>query len=303
MNEVHVSGIVADAAGMRVDGAVVTVWPAGVDCAATGGSAMAVTDASGAFAVSVERGTGPAEQGCVVVEAKAGGSSARAVRNAFFASGSAADRVELELSLPRAPELTRKEGERLVDLLARAIPGGDEEVLRELDLYVRGDRQWLDGALTAYRQYLRGITAIEPAGEENDHWMRWRIEGVAGRSVTTAVYRETLIELHGPLIDYGLRGASFVQRILDVAHAGDVERMARVLTADDEDVPLAVARDVVERLRTRFDLPRATLVLVNVDEAANALHYRVSGPSRTGAMEEAILVVGYGDGLVGLRSY
>ena len=99
------------------------------------------------------------------------------------------------------------------------------------------------------------------------------------------------------------RAAHFVRRIIDAAHQCYPEQMARVLTADDEEISLATAQAVIDRLRSKFDLPRASAVLVYVDEPGNALHYRVSGPSRDGTQEQEILVVGYGDGLVGLRGY
>ena len=133
--------------------------------------------------------------------------------------------------------------------------------------------------------------------------MRWRLRGAARRSVTTSVYREDLIELHGPLIDYGDRAAGFVRRVLDVEHQGDVERMRRVLTADDEEISADTARRVIDFLRTRFDLTRATVVLADVDELGNVLRFRVSGPSREGTLNQEILDVGYGDGLVALRGF
>ncbi|MGH9457628.1 MAG: hypothetical protein ACRD2J_08320 [Thermoanaerobaculia bacterium] len=305
INVAHVAGRVVDVIGLAVDGPVVSVWSTGADCRLAGEPVTATGGMGGEFAIEVERGVGPEEFGCVVVEARAGGSSVRAERHVVFtaAQGDPRNRVELRLQLPRAPELTRDEGERLVRLLAEAVRTGAPATIEELDPHIRGDRQRVHAALDAYRQYLRTIDSIEFAGAEGTHWMRWRMNGVADRSVTTAVYRESLIELHGPLIDYGDRAAGFVRRILEVAHQGDIERMARVLTSDDEDVPLETAQRVIDFLRARFDLPRASVVLAEVDERLNVLRYRVSGPSREGTLSQEILTVVYGDGLVGLRGF
>lgn len=313
VNVAHVAGRVVDVTGLSVDGASVRAWGASSDCRPAGEPVVVTTGGSGEFTLAVERGVGPAESGCVVIEARAGSSIERLERPVLFARGTdeTRNRVDLDrIYLPRAAELTQQEAERLIGVLTAAIRG-DREAEEELDHYVRGDRFRVHAALDAYRAYLRGVSSVRfvdgegtsGPGGGGTQWMKFRMTGVADRSVTTSVYRETLVELHGPLIDYGDRAAHFVRRILDAAHQGYPEQMARVLTADDEDVPLATAQAVIDRLRSKFDLPRASAVLAYVDEPGNAFHYRVSGPSRDGTLEQEILVVGYGDGLVGLRGY
>ena len=303
INMAHVDGRVVDVTGLPVDGPRVTVWAAGADCVAQGSPVVVTGGVGGEFSMAVERGTGPEEPGCVVIEARVGGVATRLTRPVLFASGDPAahNSVDLRIRLPRAPALAGEEGERLIRLLVDAIHGVDDSAIDELDLYVRGDRSRLQASLDAHRSYLRKIEAIEFAGSEGTQWMRWRLTGVAGRQATTAVYGETLIELHGALIDYAPRAAALVRRILEAAHQGDPAVMARVLTADDEHVRIDTAQGLIDHLRERFDLPRATAVLVGVDDAGNSLRYRVSGPSRTGEINEEVLTIGYGDGLVGLR--
>lgn len=304
-NVAHIEGRVLDAEGRGVDGARITAWGAGSDCRPEGYPVVTIAGPAGEYALSLERGVGPDEWGCIAAEARAGGALTNLERPILFtaAKGDRRSRLDLEISLPRAPILTRAEGERLIGVLVAALKSGDEAAIEELDLYIRGDRQRVNAALDAYRQYLRGVSEIEFVDAEGSHWMRWRLTGAAGRTVPTSVYRETLIELHGPLIDFGDRGAGFVRRILDLAHQGDPERMARLLTADDEEVPLETAQRVIDHLRARFDLPRASVVLAGVDDAGNVLRYRVSGSSREGTASEEILEVGYGDGLVWLRGF
>jgi hypothetical protein len=311
VNLAHVAGRVVDVTGLSVDGALVRAWGASSDCRPAGDPVVVTSGASGEFSLAVERGVGPAESGCVVIEARAGSSVERVERPVLFARGKEETRNRIDLDriyLPRAPILTHQEAERLIGVLTAAIRG-DREAEEELDHYVRGDRFRVHAALDAYRSYLRGVSAVHfvdgqgASGGGETQWMKFKMTGVADRSVTTSVHRETLVELHGPLIDYGDRASAFVRRIIDAAHQGYPEQMARVLTADDEEISLATAQAVIDRLRSKFDLPRASAVLVYVDEPGNALHYRVSGPSRDGTQEQEILVVGYGDGLVGLRGY
>lgn len=301
-NAAHVTGRVVDRTGLGVDGASVEAWSAGSDCAVYGGAARTFSDSSGAFSLTVERGVGPVEPGCVIVEAKAGGATGRAERSVVYSSatGDPAREVDIRLTLGAPPPLDRAAAERLIGLLDRSM-GGDHDAMRGLDLYVRGDFGRLHEIVNAHSSWLRGIRDIELIESEEGRRMRWRLHGVQDRNVTITLVRDGLLELHGPLVDYGDRGAGFVRRILDVAHQGDAERMARLLDPDDLPVPRATAQHLIDRLRMKFDLPRASVVLVGVDELGNTLRYSVRGPSRTGEQSEEILEVGFGDGLVALR--
>ena len=301
-NAAHVTGRVVDRTGLGVDGASVLARAAGVDCAVEGGGPETVSDSSGAFSITVERGVGPIEPGCVVIEAKAGGAIGRAERPVVYSSTTddPGREVDLLLTLGAPPPLDGAAGERLIGLLDRSMRG-DHDAMRELDLYIRGDLGRVRPIVDAHSSWLRGIRSAEIIESEEGRRLRWRLHGVQDRSVTITVVRDGLLELHGPLVDYGDRGAGFVRRILDVAHQGDADRMARLLDPDDLPVPRETAQGLIDRLRAKFDLPRATVVLVGVDELGNALRYAVRGPSRTGEQSEEILEVGFGDGLVALR--
>lgn len=297
-----VTGEVLDRSGMAVDGALVQAQSGGVECEPAEGAFSTFTDAAGRFSLVVERGVGPEEQGCVVLNAGAGGAAASVRIPATFTSIAGDPRRELHatLRLGAPPPLDRATGERLIALLDAGMRG-DHEAMRQLDLYIRGDLGRVLPIVNAHASWLRGIRSIEPIDAEDDQRLRWRLTGAAGRSVTITLHRENLLELHGPLVDYGDRAAAFVQRIVDLAHAGDPERMARLLDPDDVPVSRETAQRLIDRLRARFDLPRASVTLVGVDEAGHVLRYAVRGSSRTGEQSEEILEVGYGDGLVALR--
>jgi hypothetical protein len=301
-NIAQVSGRVVDRTGLGVDGAWVEAWAAGADCAVQGGSVRTVSDAGGNFSLAVERGVGPDESGCVILEARAGGASGRAERPVIYSStsGDPGREVEIRLTLGEPPPLDQGAGERVIGLLDRSMRG-DHDAMRELDLYIRGDLGRVGEIVNAHSSWLRGIRAIELIESEEGRRLRWRLRGLQDRTVTITLVRNGLLELHGPLVDYGDRGAAFVRRILDVAHQGDADRMARLLDPDDLPVPREAAQHLIDRLRAKFDLPRATVVLAGVDELGNALRYSVRGPSRTGEQSEEILEVGFGDGLVALR--
>jgi hypothetical protein len=301
-NMALVTGRVIDRTGLGVDGAWVEAWASGADCAVRGGSVMTVSDTGGNFSLAVERGVGPVEAGCVVLEARAGGATGRAERPVIYSStsGDPGRNVELVLTLGAPPPLDRAIGERLIGLLDRSMRG-DQDAMRELDLYIRGNLGRVGPIVDAHSSWLRGIRSAELIESEQGRRLRWRLHGVQDRSVTITLVRDGVLELHGPLIDYGDHAAGFIRRILDVAHQGDADRMARLLDPDDLPVARETAQRLIDRLRAKFDLPRATVVLVGVDEMGNALRYSVRGPSRTGEHSEEILEVGFGDGLVALR--
>lgn len=187
-NAVDVSGIVTDAAGVPVPSARISAS----QC--DGSNRVAhVTGADGSYELQVEGGVGPQFDGCVAVEAAAGGSVVRAQREARFGHGSA---VRVELKLPQAQFLTRLDADRLIDALRGAIQH-DPEALAELKLYVPE----APAALTPMARYTRGIESVRVV-EEGDRRFVYELKGRRPeRTVRVTVRQDTLTRLELPAID------------------------------------------------------------------------------------------------------
>ena len=304
-NRVELQGRVTTPRGLPAEGARLRAWGADATCVPSGSQFETTSGADGTFTLLVTRGIGPTESGCILIEAALGGSQLRRRIPGVFASGEGADhRVFADFHLPPPAILGFDEAEKMVRDLAAAPRAGDPRAIEDLDLYVRGNAEAFRGALEQMARYLRDIHSVERLDKEPTMGAyRFRLHGVAGRTATIDVVQQDLIELRGPLIDDAPRAWILLRRVLQMAHEGDADRMARILTADDEeeDLPVEKAQRLVERLRTRFDLGRTTITLTENDEEARLFRYRISGESRSGEPGEEIMEIGYGDGLVWLR--
>jgi hypothetical protein len=188
VNAVDINGTVTDAEGRPVPSARVTV----AEC--DGRNSVAhVSGADGTYQLRVERGVGPQSDGCVAVEAAAGGATVRVQREARFALGSA---IHVDLRLPQAQFLQRLDADRLMDLLRRGMQH-EADAVAELKLYIPD----APTALTPISRYTRGIESFRVV-EEGDRRFVYELKGRrAGRVVRVTVRQDVLTRIELPEIE------------------------------------------------------------------------------------------------------
>ena len=188
VNAVDINGTVTDAAGMPVAGARVTA----AEC--DGSNSIAhVSGPDGTYELRVERGVGPQSDGCVAVDAAAGGATVRLQRDAHFGRGSA---IRVDLRLPQAPFLQRLDADRLIDVLTRAMRG-EQDALAELKLYLPD----APTSLAPMTRYTRGIDSSQVV-EEGDRRFVYELKGRRPeRNVRVVVRQDTLTRVELPEVD------------------------------------------------------------------------------------------------------
>lgn len=162
-NAVAVHGSVFDSAGQPVPHAMLRLWGSDPSCSATGEPVTSWSGASSRFEVTLERGVGPAERGCVIVEATAGGATARRTLPVTFTNPG--ERVEADLTLPPPARLTRAEADRIIDVVRRGITTRDRAALDELAGYLGAGPEAVSHRLSDVQRHLRtvtNVTFIEP---------------------------------------------------------------------------------------------------------------------------------------------
>lgn len=188
----NVSGQVVDARGFRVAHAEVLVRSADAGCRPLGPFAGAVSSENGDYFAVAQLESDQPLRGCVIVEARSGGTSGKATLGVEFTTAS--PRVHLDVRLERAPPLTSVEAERLVRMLAAAI---DEpaQTPRELGQYILHGPEALRVALGQYRTLLGKVTAVRPIDS-----FHYELRGAKGATSRVNVHQEDLVRLHSPLL-------------------------------------------------------------------------------------------------------
>ena len=187
-NAVDILGTVTDDAGMPVSGARISAS----EC--DGSNRVAhVTGADGSYELRVEHGVGPESDGCIALEAAAGGAVQRIQRQARFARGSA---IRVDLRLPRAQFLTQLDADRLIDLLRRSTEH-DADAIAELRLYLPD----APTSLAPMARYTRGIASSRLV-DQGDRRFVYELTGRRpGRNVRVTVRQDALTRIELPGID------------------------------------------------------------------------------------------------------
>lgn len=186
-------GVVADASGGAVGRARVTAWAADAACATAGNAAIVVTGTDGTYEVRVEQGVGPQFDGCIVVEAAAGGAVAREQRNVHYAPDTAGgNRVRIDLVLPPVPELDREEADRIVLLVVAGVRN-DDSAVRELALYAGRDVPETWAWLSPFAQATRGVDRPPRLLSQSGRTFTYELTGRRpGTSLRVVVAQDTL---------------------------------------------------------------------------------------------------------------
>jgi hypothetical protein len=290
----NVSGQVVDAHGFRVAHAEVLVRSADAGCRPLGPFVGAVSSENGDYFAVAQLESDQPLRGCVIAEARSGGTSGKATLGVEFTTAS--PRVHLDVRLERAPPLTPVEAERLVRLLAAAI---DEpaQTPRELGQYILHGPEALRVALEQYRTLLGNVTTVRPVDS-----FHYELRGANGATSRVNVHQEDLVRLHSPLLDYGFRSERFMTTYLRAISSGDAVLLSRVLNPDDVDCPVERARERIADYRRRYaDTAAIRAELAGVDERRSALLWRLRGTGPNGEEVTEPIELGFGDGLIGMR--
>ncbi|HEX8254731.1 MAG TPA: hypothetical protein VF846_16425 [Thermoanaerobaculia bacterium] len=195
-NAAVATGVVTDASGRPVAAARVTAWAADGACQPVGNPVSHITGADGRYQLRVEAGVGPQFDGCVVVRAAAGGSTARAQQQVHYAPASAGgNSATINLLLPQPPFLTRAEADRLIETL-RAAMQGDEAARSELALYIND----MPNALTPISRYTRGIESFRLVSEGDRRFVYQLTGRRPERNVEVTISQDVLTRIELPKI-------------------------------------------------------------------------------------------------------
>lgn len=192
-NAAVAAGIVRDAAGRAVERARVTAWAADPSCTPRGIPQSVVTGEDGSYQVRVEAGVGPQFDGCIVLEAAAGGAVTKTQQSVRYAPDRAGGNdVRLDITLPPAPPLTRAEADRLVALVVEAMRH-DHEAVQELALYLGRSTTDTYSYLTPFAQRTRGVEAPPRLAVQSGRTFEYELTGRRpGTSMRVIVAQDAL---------------------------------------------------------------------------------------------------------------
>ncbi|HEX7150003.1 MAG TPA: carboxypeptidase-like regulatory domain-containing protein [Thermoanaerobaculia bacterium] len=300
-NLVLVSGQVVDARGAVVEGASVEVTPADIACAPMGPPTGALTDANGQYNVTVESSVGPAHEGCVLVEAAALGASGSGRAMARFQMPGLPAVVDIGLGTP--PPLTVTDAEELIAALRAVINQNDQKAFAKLVPYVPNGWNGLSVAVRDMRAVLGGdLRGYRPtANSMNGHTQfEYELHGDGGR-LSTVIVQDVTRRIWNPILEYSPRAQQFLSGFHRLVREGNAQMLARLMTADDVDFPVARAQKLIEEYRPQLEgLEHARVLFVGLDESTSTLRYTISG-QKNGLRVDLPFALGYGDGLLWMR--
>lgn len=157
-NVVTVHGNVFDSAGLAVPHPRIRAWASDASCRESGEPVRVWGGASSSYEVTVERGVGPAERGCVVLEVSAGGSTARRTLPATFTTP--APRLEADVTLGPPPRLTRAEADRIIEIVRRGLTTRDPAAVEETALFLGTTPDAAAARLADAQRHLRTVTNV-----------------------------------------------------------------------------------------------------------------------------------------------
>lgn len=231
---------------------------------------------------------------CLIVEATYGGATGQTTVPAT------SEGTTVDIQLGRIPPMTVAQGQALIEEFVAHLNGRPEELL---STFIVHGPEALRAAREDYQSLLgENITATMSGTEISSSHQRVNAElrGSKGGPISLAAYQDYSRSLHSPLIDYSLRSRHYIAAFSRLVMSGDAERMARLLNADDIEVPVEDARRVIERYKPDFEVMGGAWELIELDERRNTLTYRVTWRGE-GQETSANIVLVYGDGLLGLR--
>lgn len=305
VNAALVSGEVVTSRGMRVAYADVRIAATGPGCRGISEELGVISDAAGEFHAQVDRGVGPAHEGCVVVTARSGDAAGSATAAAFFTAAKE-QRVPVRVTVTLAPAepLTLSRAETIVRELAEAINNPASSGPATLALYLNGGSEALRVATEHYRSILGRVTAVEPVPVPT-HFVSpafsFRLVGSSEATARIHVVQEDLTRVHSLLLDYGMRSEAFMIGYARSIGSGDAVALARLLTADDIDFPVERAREMITDYRQRYDTATLRPEFVSADEERQTITWRLSGRTPSGETRSETIVLITGDGLIEIK--
>jgi len=157
-NVAVLEGSVFDSAGQLVPHPRIDARAAGPSCEPEGPLFRVWGGASSSYQLTLERGAGPAERGCVVVDVAAGGAKMR--RTFPVAFSNPPKPLTADLTLPPPAPLTRAEADRIIEIVRRGIVSRDREAIDELAVYLGIGPEATSARLADIQRHLRTVTAV-----------------------------------------------------------------------------------------------------------------------------------------------
>ena len=291
-------GTVTDARGGPAEGVSVVVRAAEKPvCSTVIAEARTTTDHLGAYSISLSLNSATDTPSCVTVTAKGGGSSGSGSGEVVFRSAPAPpDIATVDVRLDKAPRLSREGADAIAANVVAAI-NGDAASAASLYSLVYGGKRSVDPGLRNLRHYLgRGESAKyeKSEGSTRDIRYSYRLLGTGGKSAELVISQDETVRVWNPLLYYSGRADHMTSEMFRLVAANDAATLARLLTADDIDFPVADAQKIIDDYRRRYGSKSLSASFDRVDEPKNSIIYKINGTDDE-------IVMGYGDGLLFLK--
>jgi hypothetical protein len=180
-NAAVATGVIRDAGGRAVARAAIRAWAADPACNVIGPPSEVVSGENGTYEVRVGRDVGPQFDACIVLEARAGGVTARVQQPVHYAPNPPS--VPIDITLLPAALLTREEASRLIDLVQRAMRN-EHEAVQELAPYLNLDVSSAYTALAPIAQRIRRPESVTLVEERDRHYV-YEMRGARGAARVT----------------------------------------------------------------------------------------------------------------------
>ena len=180
-NAAVATGIIRDAGGRAVSRAAIRAWAADPACNVIEPPTEVVSGEDGSYEVRVGRTVGPQFDACIVLEARAGGATARVQQPVRYVANPPS--VPIDMTLLPAALLTRDEANRLIDLVQRAMRN-EHEAVQELAPYLNRDVSSAYSALAPIAQRIRRPESVTLV-EEGDRRYVYEMRGARGTARVT----------------------------------------------------------------------------------------------------------------------
>jgi hypothetical protein len=217
----------------------------------------------------------------------------------IFKSASPADPpavATVNVRMQKAARLSREGADAIAAGVVAAIKG-DPASAATLSSLVYGGKPAIDAGLGHLRHHLGSAQSAEfekTEGNQHDIRYAYRLQGTTGRSTALSISQDETVRVWNPLLYYSHRAERMTSEMFRLIAANDATTLARLLTADDIDYPVADAQKIIDDYRRRYGTRKLSASFDRLDETRGSIIYRVVGTNDE-------IEMGFGDGMLFLK--
>jgi hypothetical protein len=221
---------------------------------------------------------------------------------------------DTQLPPPPTPETTispQSDREALAkDLMVNAIAAintGDADFLGSYLIHEPEiARDFALAAIADYQTYFEGnpIEDYEYLGNDTlrPDTLKFKLIGGNLSKEISVSFQQEKITIYDEFFGYSARAKQLLSRTVEMLQQQDATQLAKVLTADDIDYPIAQAEVAIANYKKAVDPQTLTFEFIGFADASpnSPFVYRLSGMQDNQPVSHDVKVI-YGDGLVGLQ--